>query len=93
MKKFLLHFLALLSFLPSNADTVLLEESFDDGTYNKSFPYVYDGDELSPSPKVSAIFLPEHINHGGLSKTPKHLPTHHMAAILATQLQGNLTIG
>ena len=57
MKKFLLHFLALLSFLPSNADTVLLEESFDDGTYNKSFPYVYDGDELSPSPKVSAIFL------------------------------------
>lgn len=57
MKKFLLSLLSLCAATTMLADTVLLNETFNDNDYTKSFPYVMDGDRLAPSSKVSAFFL------------------------------------
>ncbi len=57
MKKFLLPIFAILTCLQVNADTILLNETFDAGDYNKSFPYVYEGDGLEPNSAISSMFL------------------------------------
>ena len=57
MKKFLLPVFAIISCLPIYADTFLLDETFDNGDYNKSFPYVYEGDGLEPNSAISSMFL------------------------------------
>ena len=58
MKKALLLLIAF-SFIAgtSFSQTVLLEETFDDSDYNKSFPLVWDGDGLSPHSSISSLFL------------------------------------
>lgn len=57
MKKFLLSAFTLFAASSVFADTVLLNETFNDNDYTKSFPYVMDGDGLNPNDKVSAFFL------------------------------------
>ncbi|MBO5748204.1 MAG: hypothetical protein J6R48_04170, partial [Muribaculaceae bacterium] len=41
----------------SFGQTVLLDETFDNNDYNKSFPLVWDGDGLAPHSSISSIFL------------------------------------
>lgn len=41
----------------SFSQTILLEETFDNSDYNKSFPLVWDGDGLSPHSSISSMFL------------------------------------
>ena len=58
MKKALLLLIAF-SFIAgtSVSQTILLEETFDNNDYNKSFPLVWDGDGLAPHSSISSLFL------------------------------------
>lgn len=57
MNKYLLALPLLAASLAAPAQTVLLNETFNDNDYTKSFPYTFDGDNLMPHPSVQAIFL------------------------------------
>lgn len=58
MKKTLLSFFAFtLAAGSAMGQTVLLEETFDNNDYNKSFPLVWDGDGLSPDSSIRDMFL------------------------------------
>lgn len=58
MKKSLLSIFAFsVAALSVNAEIVLLDETFDNKDYTKSFPYVLDKDALEPNDKVKALFL------------------------------------
>lgn len=58
MKKSLLSIFALsLAAFASQAEVVILHETFDARDYTKSFPYVYDGDNLEPHNSVKSLFL------------------------------------
>lgn len=58
MKKTLLSFFALtMAVMTAFGQTVLLEETFDNNDYTKSFPLVWDGDGLSPHSSISSMFL------------------------------------
>ena len=58
MKKALLSlFVASLAASTAFGQTVLLDETFDNNDYNKSFPLVWDGDGLAPHSSISSLFL------------------------------------
>ena len=58
MKKALLSlFVASMAASTAFGQTVLLDETFDNNDYNKSFPLVWDGDGLAPHSSISSLFL------------------------------------
>lgn len=58
MRKALLLLIAFLFVAGTSvSQTILLEETFDNGDYNKSFPLVWDGDGLAPHSSISSLFL------------------------------------
>lgn len=44
-----------LAAIPAGAETVLLEEDFN-GDYSKSFPYLYNADQLEPHKAIASLF-------------------------------------